>query len=109
MKKESKSETNITQAHNVSDSDSSGYSLSITPIGCCSEEFESILGMDGTYHVCPKREWFASFKKLDTGLVTFDNGHTCQVEAICTVRIKLFHGMIRELKDVRHIPHYRRI
>ena len=63
-KKESKSEANITQAHG-NDSDLSGYLFSITPISCCSEESEWILDMGTTYHICPKRERFASFKKLD--------------------------------------------
>ena len=53
---------------------------------------------------CPKREWFASFDKLNEGLMSFGNGHTCQIEEIGTIRIKLFDGMIRELKDVRYIP-----
>jgi len=86
------------------DSDSSSYSLSITPIGCCSEKSEWILDMSAIYHVCPKWEWFASFEKLDVGLVSFDNRHTCQIEGICIVRIKLFDGMIREMKDVRSVP-----
>ena len=51
-----------------------------------------------------QREWFASFEKLDTGLVTFGNGHTYQIEWIGTVHIKFFDGMIRELKDVRYVP-----
>ena len=76
-------------------------SLSITPIGCYSEKSERILDIDATYHVCLKREWFASFEKLDEGLVSFDDGHTCQIEGICTVRIKLFDAMISELKDMK--------
>ena len=53
LKKESKSEANIAQTHG-NDSDSFGYSLSITPISCCLEESEWILDMGNTYHVCPK-------------------------------------------------------
>jgi len=49
-------------------------------------------------------EKFASFEKLDRGLVSLKNGHTCQIEGICTVHIKLFDEMVRELKDVRYIP-----
>jgi len=41
-KKESKLEANIAQIHG-NNSDSSGYSLSITPTSCCPEEFEWIL------------------------------------------------------------------
>jgi len=59
--------------------------------------------MSATYHVYPKQEWFVSFEKLDGGLVPFDDGHTCQIEEIGTIRIKLCDGMGRELKDVRYI------
>ena len=54
--------------------------------------------IQSTYHVCPKWKWFASFGRLNGDLLTFDEGHTCQIERICTVCIKLFDGMIRELK-----------
>jgi len=33
----------------------------------------------------------------------FGNGHTCQIERICIIRIKLLDGIIRELKDVRYV------
>jgi len=31
-------------------------------------------------------------------------GNTCHIEGISIVCIKLFDGMIRELKDVRYVP-----
>jgi len=101
-KKESKSETNVA-VDDGNDFDSSGHSLSVTPIGC-SEESEWVLNMGAIYHVCPKWDWFTNFEKLDGGLVSFGDGHTYQIEGICTVRMKLFDGMIRELKDVRYVP-----
>jgi len=30
--------------------------------------------------------------------------HQCNVEGISTVRIKMFDGMVRELKKVRYVP-----
>ena len=51
------------------------------------------LNTGATYHVCPK--WFSSFEKLDGGLVSFRNGHTCHIEGIDSVRIKMFDGMVR--------------
>ena len=53
-----------------SDSDSSVISLTITvPTVCYSDVFECILDTSVTYYICPKRDWFASFEKLDNGLV----------------------------------------
>ena len=62
-------------------------------------------GYGATYHVCPKRKWFASFEKLNEGLVSLGDGHTCLIEGIGTVHIKLFDELIRELKDVKYIPY----
>jgi len=36
--------------------------------------------------------------------VSLGDGHTCQIEGIYIVCIKLFDGMIRELNDVRYVP-----
>ena len=36
--------------------------------------------------------------------MSFSDGHTCHIEEICTVRIMLFDGVIRKLKDVRYVP-----
>ena len=55
--------------------------------------------MGPAYHI-----WFASFQKLDRGLVSFGDGHTCQIEEIGTARIKLFDGMVKEFKDERYVP-----
>ena len=66
-------------------------------------------GYGATYHVCPKRKWFASFEKLDESLVSFDNGRICYMEEIDTARIKLSDGMVRKLKDVRYIPQLKNV
>ena len=45
-------------------------SLTITtPTICCSYVSELILDIGAMYHVCPMRDWFTSFEKLDDGLV----------------------------------------
>jgi len=66
------------------------------------------LDTGATYHVCPKREWSASFEKLDGYLLTFGVGHTYQIKGIGTTRVKLFDGMIKELKDVKNVPYLKK-
>ena len=34
--------------------------------------------------------------------------HPCNVEEICTARIKMFDGIVRELKEVRYVPQLKR-
>ena len=36
--------------------------------------------------------------------MSFDDSHTCHMEEICTVPIKLSDEMMRKLKDVRRVP-----
>ena len=34
--------------------------------------------------------------------------HPCSMEAVGTIRIRMFDGMVRELKGVRYIPQLKR-
>ena len=85
------------------DSDSSAFSLSITPLICYSDMSEWLLDTRATYHICPRREWFSSFEKLDGGLVIMKNDDACQMARISIVHIKMLDGMVRDLTDVRHV------
>ena len=107
--KESKPKANVARVKSSqlddSDSDSSTILLTITtPIICYSEISERILDMGATYHVSSKRNWFISFKNLDGGLVQMSDNFTCNMNGVCIVLIKMFDGMVRELKNVRYIP-----
>ena len=57
-----------------------------------------------TYPAYPKQDWFASFEKLDSGLVQMRDNSTYSMDGVGIVLIKMFDGMMRELKDVRYIP-----
>ena len=81
------------------------YSLSIiTPIVSYSGNAEWILDTRVTYHVCPNMTWFSSFEKLDGCFTVVSDDHQCNVKGMITVRIKMFDGIIRELKEVRYVP-----
>ena len=85
------------------------YSLSITiPTVSYSDNAEWILDTRGTYHVYPNRAWFSSFEKLDGCLTVMGDDHPCNVEEMGTVRIKMFDGIVRELKEVRYVPQLKR-
>ena len=63
-----------------------------------------ILDSGCTYHMCPSRDWFASYQSIDGGVVLMGNNMSCKVVGIGTVRIKMHDGIVRTLKDVRHVP-----
>jgi len=37
-----------------------------------------------------------------------DDDHPCNIEGMGTVRIKMFDGIVRELKEVRYVPQLKR-
>jgi len=49
------------------DSDSSYFLISITPSSYHSDASEWVLDTSSAYHICPRRELFASFEELDGG------------------------------------------
>ena len=71
-----------------------------TPTIGYSGDSKWVLDIGATYHVCPKRDWFSNFEKLDGCFAFMGDDHPCKVEGIGTVRIKMFDGMVRELKTV---------
>jgi len=48
--------------------------------------------------VCP------SFEKLDGCSVVIGDDRPCHIEGIGIVLVKIFDGMVEELKDVRYVP-----
>jgi len=91
------------------DSDPSVFFFSITtPTIGYSGNTEWILDTGATYYVCPNRDWFSSFEKLDGCFTVMGDDHPCNVEGIGTVRIKMVDGIVRELKEVRYAPQLKR-
>ena len=88
-----------------SDSDLKVFSFSVTtPTIGYSGDSEWILDTGGTYYVCPNRDWFFNFEKLDSCSVVMGDDRLCNTEGISTVLIKMFDGMVRELKEVSYVP-----
>ena len=86
------------------DSDDSCFSLLITPEVNHVDASDWMLDSGATFHVTPRRDWFASFEKVDGGVVVMGNDQSCGVCGIGTVRIRMHDGVVRELKDVRFVP-----
>ena len=63
-----------------------------------------VLDSSCTYHICPHRDWFVTYKPVDIGVVLMGNDAECKVAGIRTVQIKTHDGIVRTLFKVRHIP-----
>ncbi|KAH9764080.1 hypothetical protein KPL70_001401 [Citrus sinensis] len=77
----------------------SNYSLSITSTTYVASSSEWLLDTGATYHLCPVREWFTDFNELESSEVVMGNDRPCRLMGIGIVRLKLFDGMVRELKE----------
>ncbi|KAH9657232.1 retrovirus-related pol polyprotein from transposon TNT 1-94-like protein [Citrus sinensis] len=82
----------------------SNYSLSITLAAYAASSSEWILDTRATYHLCPIKEWFTDFRNLESGAIVMGNDQPCRTMGIGTIRLKMFDGMVRELREVRYVP-----
>ncbi|KAH9668753.1 retrovirus-related pol polyprotein from transposon TNT 1-94-like protein [Citrus sinensis] len=84
--------------------ENSDYSLSITPTAYVASSSEWIVDTGATYHLCHIKEWFTNFRNLESGAVMMGNNQPCRTMRIGTIQLKMFDGMVRELKEVRFVP-----
>ena len=49
-----------------------------------------------------------NYEAYDGGIVVMRNNACCKVIDRGTIRLKMFGGMVRELKDVKHVPKLKR-
>ena len=82
--------------------------LLVAYAGCAQTSDQWILDTACTYHMCPNRDWFATYEAVQGGTVLMGDDTPCEVAGIGTVQIKMFDGCIRTLSDVRHIPNLKR-
>ena len=72
--------------------------------GCVVGHDEWILDSACSFHICTNRDWFSSYESLQNGdFVLMRDDNLCEIVGIGSVQIKTHDGMIRTLKNVRHI------
>jgi hypothetical protein len=67
-----------------------------------------VLDSGSTFRVCPRRDWFDSFREMSGGTVTLADGSTLSVAGVGTVRFRMWDGVIRTVTGVRYVPGIRR-
>ncbi|KAK2987349.1 hypothetical protein RJ640_023650 [Escallonia rubra] len=68
-----------------------------------------ILDTGFSYHMCPNRDWFATYRSFDGGKVFMGNDVACKMVGIGSIQIMMHDGIVRTLTDVRHVPDLRKI
>ena len=62
-----------------------------------------ILDSACSYHMTPNKDWFNTYRSVNSGSVLMGNDASCKVAGIGNIIIKMFDGVVRTLCDVRPI------
>jgi len=54
--------------------------------------------------MCPKMEWFNTYKSYERDSVLIGNDVVCKTADINNIRVRMFEGQVQTLRNVRHIP-----
>jgi hypothetical protein len=63
-----------------------------------------ILDSACSFCVTSNKDWFDTYRLVNSGIVNMANSAHCKIIGIGNIRIKMFDGMVRMLYDVRHVP-----
>ena len=61
-----------------------------------------------SFHMTPIREWFSTFQHGNWGAVALGDDRPCDIKGMGTVRIEMHDGVVRDLLNVRYVPHLKR-
>ena len=61
-----------------------------------------------SFHMTPIREWFSTFEHRNCGSVVLGDDRPCIIKGMRIVRIEMFDGVVRDLLNVRYVPHLKR-
>ncbi|KAK2989446.1 hypothetical protein RJ640_018764 [Escallonia rubra] len=67
-----------------------------------------ILDTGCSYHMCPNRDWFATYRPFDGVKVLMRNDVACKVVGIGSIHIRMYDGIVRTLTDVKHVLELRK-
>jgi hypothetical protein len=82
------------------DSDDNGNVLAVTS-SSTSEGW--VLDSACSFHLCPNRDSFASYKSTE-GTDLMRNDMASKIVGIGTIKVKMYDGIVRTLTEVRHVP-----
>ncbi|KAK8511542.1 hypothetical protein V6N12_038144 [Hibiscus sabdariffa] len=56
-----------------------------------------------TYHMTSRREWFHNYEPISGGSVYSCNDHALEIVGVGTIKLKMYDGTIKIVRDVRHV------
>ncbi|KAK3036784.1 hypothetical protein RJ639_030814 [Escallonia herrerae] len=105
-KRKKKDNSKMADAGVVEDNSDGADVLSVT---ISSSDRGWILDTGCSFHMCPNRDWFVTYRSFDGGKVVMGNDVAYKVVGIGSIQIKMHDGIVRTLTDVRHVLELRKI
>ena len=70
--------------------------LSNCNISECNEEW--LLDSGASHHICPHKDWFASYQTVNDGMVLLGDNHSCKTIGVGSVKFKIVDGVKEHLQ-----------
>ncbi|KAH9762165.1 hypothetical protein KPL70_000710 [Citrus sinensis] len=67
-----------------------------------------VLDSGCSFHLCPDKSLFHTYKSMDGGRVLMGNNNVCKIVGMGSVKIEMLDGSVQILSDVRHAPRLKR-
>ena len=73
-----------------------------------SSQQDWVLDSGYSFHMTPNRVWFNSDQASKGGKVFLVDNSVCHIEGTGSIPLKMHDGVVRVLKNVRHVPGLKR-
>ena len=67
-----------------------------------------ILDSGCTFHMTPNQDWFFTHEYVHKCAILMGNNASCKLAGIQTIRIRMFDGVVRTLREVKHFLYLKR-
>ncbi|KAE8697637.1 putative tRNA ligase [Hibiscus syriacus] len=62
-----------------------------------------LIDSGATYHMTSRKEWFHHYEPVSGGFVYSCNDHALEIIGVGTIKLKMYDGTIKVVRDVRHV------
>ncbi|KAE8703505.1 hypothetical protein F3Y22_tig00110469pilonHSYRG00245 [Hibiscus syriacus] len=62
-----------------------------------------LIDSGATYYMTSRREWFHHYEPVSEGSVYSCNDHALEIVGVGTIKLKMYDGTIKVVRDVRHV------
>lgn len=60
-------------------------------------------GFKLTWHMTSNWDWFYTYEPISSGSIFIKNNHALEVDAVGTIKIKMYDDIVRTVEGVRHL------